>query len=108
MGIRKGDVKGVGAKDDVAELDAMRWDGVTEREIILAEEVREVMKQNKENVESSSIQVAGYGLEIGGPQEQCNNAQQGKEGFIEGGPALSILRRAKLWHEQSTRDEAHP
>ena len=42
-------MEGVGAKDDVAELNATRRNDVTEREIVFAQEVREVVKQNKEN-----------------------------------------------------------
>jgi len=37
-------VEGVGAKDDIAELNATRRNGVTKREIILAQEVGEVVK----------------------------------------------------------------
>lgn len=48
-------MKGVGAKDDVAELNATRRDDITQREIILAQEVGEVVKQNKENAESPSV-----------------------------------------------------
>ena len=55
-------MKGVSAKDDVAELNTTRRDNVTEREIILAQEVGEVVKQNKENAEGSSVQVTGCGL----------------------------------------------
>lgn len=67
----------VGAKDDVAELNAMGRNDITKREIILAEEVREVVKQNKENAESSSIQVAGCSLEVCRVRERCDEAQQG-------------------------------
>ena len=37
-------MEGVGAKDDIAELNATRRNGVTKREIILAQEVGEVVK----------------------------------------------------------------
>ena len=57
-------MKGVGAEDDVAELDATRRNNITEREIVLAQEVREVVKQNKENAESPSVQVTGRRLEV--------------------------------------------
>ena len=67
----------VGAKDNVAELNAMGRNGITKREIILAEEVGEVVKQNKENAESSSIQVTGCRLEVCGFRERCDEAQHG-------------------------------
>ena len=66
----------VGAKDDVAELNATGRDGVTKREIILAQEVGEVVKQNKENAESPSVQVTGCRLEVCGFQKGCEEAQQ--------------------------------
>ena len=69
-------MEGVGAKDDVAELDATRRNGVTKREIILAQEIGEVVKQDEENAESSSVQVAGCRLEVRGFQEGCEEAQQ--------------------------------
>ena len=68
---------GIGAKDDVAELNAMRRNGITKREIILAEEVGKVVKQNKENAESSSIQVTGCRLEVCRIRERCDEPQQG-------------------------------
>ena len=68
---------GVSAKNDVAELDAMGGNDIAEREIILAEEVGEVVKQNKENAESSSIQVARCRLEVCGFRERRDEAQQG-------------------------------
>ena len=69
-------MEGVGAKDYVAKLNATRRDCVTQREIILAQEVGEVVKQNKENAESPSVQVTGCGFEICGFQEGCEEAQQ--------------------------------
>ena len=48
-------MKGIGAKYDVAELNATGGDDVTKREVILAQEVGEVVKQNKKNAESPSI-----------------------------------------------------
>lgn len=44
MGIWEGDAKGVGAKDDVAELNAMRRNDITKREVILAKEIGEIVK----------------------------------------------------------------
>ena len=44
MGVWEGGAKGVGAEDDVTELNATGRDDVTKREIILAQEVREVVK----------------------------------------------------------------
>lgn len=59
-------MNGISAEDDVAELNATRRDNITEREIILAQEVGEVVKQNKENAEGSSVQVTGCRFEISG------------------------------------------
>ena len=70
-------MKGIGAKDDVTELDAMGWNDVAKREIILAKEVGEVVKQDKEDTEGSPIQVTGCRTEIRGFQERCDEAQQG-------------------------------
>jgi hypothetical protein len=75
VGIWEGGVEGVGAKDDVAELNATGRNDVTKGEIILAQEVGEVMKQNKENTESPSVQVTGCRLEVRGFQERCEEAQ---------------------------------
>ena len=86
-------MNGVGAEDDVAELNAMGRNSVAKREIILAEEVGEIVKQNKENAECSSIQVAGCRLEVLGLQEWGDEAQQGHEELVEGGPALKIVVR---------------
>jgi len=69
-------VEGISAEDDVAELDATWRNNVTEREIILAQEVGEVVKQNKKNAESPSVQVTGRRLEVSGFQERCEEAQQ--------------------------------
>ena len=66
----------VGAKDDVAELNATRRNDITEREIVLAQEVREVVKQNEENAESPSVQVTRCRLEVRGFQERREEAQQ--------------------------------
>lgn len=72
-------MEGIGAKDDVPELDAMGWNDVAKREVILAKEVGEVVKQDKEDAEGSPIQVAGCGTEVCGFQERCDEAQQGYE-----------------------------
>lgn len=69
-------MKGVGAEDDVAELDATGRNDVAKREIILAQEVGEVVKQNKENAESPSVQITGCRLEVCDLQERCEEAQQ--------------------------------
>lgn len=74
MGIWEGGVKWVGTKDDVAELNATGRDDVTKREIILAQEVGEVVKQNKENTESPSVQVTGCRLQVCDFQERCEEA----------------------------------
>jgi hypothetical protein len=108
VGIWESGVKGVGAKDDVAELNATRRDGVTKREIILAQKVGEVVKQNKKNAEGPSIQITGCRLEVCGFQEGCEEAQQRKEELVEGGPTLSVLGKEEFWHEHSVGDEAHP
>jgi len=55
VGIWEGDVEGIGAKYDVAKLDATGGNDVAKREVILAQEVGEVVKQNKKNAESPSI-----------------------------------------------------
>jgi hypothetical protein len=44
VGIGESDADGVGAEDDVAELNAMRGNNITKREVILAQEVGEVVK----------------------------------------------------------------
>lgn len=69
-------MEGISAQDDVAELNATWRNNVTEREIILAQEVGEVVKQNKKNAESPSVQVTGRRLEVSGFQERREEAQQ--------------------------------
>ena len=69
-------MKGVGAKDDIAELNAAGRNDVTKREIIFTQEVGEVMKQNKENAEGPSVQVTGCGFEVCSFQEWCEEPQQ--------------------------------
>ena len=72
-------MKGVGTKYDVAELNATGRNDVTKREVILAQEVGEIVKQNKKNAESPSIQVTGRRFEVRGLQERSEKAQQEQE-----------------------------
>lgn len=67
-------MKGIGAEDDIAELNATWRNDVTKREIILAQEIGEVMKQNKEDAEGPSVQVAGCRLEVCYFQERREEA----------------------------------
>ena len=59
MGIGEHDVGREGAKDDVAELDAPLRDDIAESEVILAQEFGEVVKENEEETERSSVQISG-------------------------------------------------
>ena len=69
MGIGEHDVGREGAKDDVAELDAPLRDDIAEGEVILAQEFGEVVEEDKEETERSSVEISGGWLEVGTSHE---------------------------------------
>ena len=89
MGVGEGDVGRVCTEDNVAELDATRGNDVTEGEIVLAEEFREVVEEDEEETESAPVQVTPSGLEVGSFEEGSKELDQRQQELVKGGPSLS-------------------
>lgn len=61
--------RGERTENDVSKLDAPWRDCITESEVVLAQELGKVMKENKEKTESPAIQVFRSELKIGTLEE---------------------------------------
>lgn len=78
MGVGKDDAGRVCAEDDVAELDATWGDDVAKGEVVFAEELGEVMKEDEEEAESAPVQITAGGLEVCGFEERPKELEQRK------------------------------
>jgi hypothetical protein len=77
-----------GTEDDVSELNTMRGDGITESKVVLAEEVGEIMEDDKQQAKNTPIEVA-FGLsEIPIFQEGMEELEEGEQKFMECSPSL--------------------
>lgn len=55
MRVRKNNGRRECTKNDVAELEACRWDCVTKREVILAQELGKIVKKDKNQSKGAAI-----------------------------------------------------
>jgi hypothetical protein len=76
VGVGKGDSQWKGTEDNVSQLDAARWYHVTEGEVIFAEKLWEIVKENEEESQSTTIQVSGSMLQVGFLQERGQELEQ--------------------------------
>ena len=108
MGVREDNGKRERADDDVAELDAAGRDDIAKTKVVFAEELGEIVKEDKKQAESASVEVASGELEVRFLEEWCQELEQGQEKLVESGPALSILGQEQLGHEMPVRNETQP
>jgi hypothetical protein len=64
MWIREYDGRGKGAKNNVSELNATRWDGITKSEVIFTKELWEIVEKDEKKSQSAAIQISGSVLQV--------------------------------------------
>lgn len=88
VGVRENEGGWECGEDDVAQLDAPLWNGITEREVVLAEEVGEVVQENEEKAKCATVEVAHGTLEARIFEEGREELEEGEEKLVERRPSL--------------------
>eukprot|EP00967_Tisochrysis_lutea_P098332 scaffold145112_cov30-Tisochrysis_lutea.AAC.7 len=84
-----------GGEDQVAHLDARVRNGITECEVIVTQELREIVQENQEDPEGAAVQVV----------DGWRQARRRESGT---GPPLLALGEEQLGHERAVGDELEP
>lgn len=96
--VRIGEVDGrrEGAEDYVAELDAGGGYSITESEVVFAEEFGEVVEEDQEKAEGTTIEIARALSQVGILQERRKELEQGQQQLVEGRPSLRNKNRSQF------------
>mmetsp|Transcript_67949 Transcript_67949/g.221180 ORF Transcript_67949/g.221180 Transcript_67949/m.221180 type:complete len:462 (-) Transcript_67949:3433-4818(-) len=97
-----------GRQDQVTDLHARDRHDVTKREVVVAQELREVMQQDQQGPHCPLVQQSGALVELHTPQVGLQEVQQLHQQSLEHQPTALVLDHEQLWHEHAVADEFQP